>query len=390
MLTALMPSPFFRTLRSVETDGAARRWWSVGAVLLLLAAWAGWFFGVPVAVFETSRAARLEVDHAIHPLAAAVGGRVVATHLKLNDTVEPGAVLVELDCEKERHRLDEEKRRLAGLQPQADALARQIAAEESAIKLSRLTARSATDEARAREAEAQTASRFAADESARLTKIGNKLPELDVLRARAEAEKRNSAAQALGLDVERMTNDQRTREIQARAHIEELRRDRADVESQLATTAAAIDVLAQDIERHLVRAPVAGRVGAVKPTLQPGAFVKEGEQLGAILPSGELRVAAEFVPQDAIGRVREGQLARLRLDGFPWTQFGSVRARVSTVEAEPRDGLVRVELAVVDAPPSVPMQHGLPGTLEVEVERATPATLVLRACGRLVAAPSLQ
>jgi membrane fusion protein (multidrug efflux system) len=30
----------------------------------------------------------------------------------------------------------------------------------------------------------------------------------------------------------------------------------------------------------------------------------------------------------------------------------------------------------------VPMQHGLPGTIEVEVERISPAALVLRAVGR--------
>jgi membrane fusion protein (multidrug efflux system) len=383
-----MPTPFFRTMRAVEADGAARRWWSLAAVLLLLAAWSAWFFGVRVAVYQTSRAARLEVDRAIHPVESAVGGRVAASNLKLNANVEAGAVLVEIDCEKERRRLDEEKRRLTGLQPQLDALKRQIAAEEEALKLSRLTSRSATGEARARKVEAETASSFAQDESARLSRIASRLPEIDVLRARAEAEKRRAAAEALGLDVERMENDQRTRESQARAHLEQLRRDLADLESQIATTSSAIDVLAQDIERHIIRAPVAGRVGAVTPTLQPGAYVKEGEQLGTIVPSGELRIAAEFLPQDAIGRVREGQPARLRLDGFPWTQFGSVRARVSTVETEPREGRVRVELAVVGAPPAVPMQHGLPGTLEVEVERATPAVLVLRACGRAVAAPS--
>jgi multidrug resistance efflux pump len=385
-----MPTPFFRTLRALESDGAARRWWSLAIVLVLLAGWSVWFFGVPVAVYETSRSARLEVDHAIHPVVSAVGGRVVTNHLQLNNTFQAGAVLVEIDCEKERRRLDEEKRRLAGLQPQLDALKRQIAAEEETIRLSRLTSRSAADEGRAREAEADTASKFAADESARLTKLGNKLPELDVLRARAEADKRHAAAQALGLDVQRMENDQRTKESQARAHIEELRRDLALDESHLATTEAAIAVLEQDIERHIIRAPVIGRVGAVSPTLQPGAFVREGEQLGAIVPSGGLRVAAELLPQDAIGRVHENQEARLRLDGFPWTQFGSVRARVINVEAEPRDGRVRVELAVVSAPKAVPMQHGLPGTLEIEVERATPALLLLRVCGRAIAAPSLR
>jgi membrane fusion protein (multidrug efflux system) len=385
-----MPAPFSRTLRAVEIDGATRRWWSVAAVLLLLGAWSTWFFAVKVAVYETSRAARLETGGAIHPVASVLVGRVAQNHLKLNDTVESGQVLVELDCEKERHRLEEEKRRLAGLQPQVDALRRQIVTEEEAIKLSRLTARSAADGARARKAEAETASQFAADESARFAKMGNKMPELEVLRARAEAEKRQAAAHAISLDVEKLENDQRTHETEARAHIEQLRHDLADAESQIATTSAAIDVLGQDIERHLIRAPIAGHVGAVAPTLQPGAFVKEGEQLGAIVPAGTLRVAADFLPQDAIGRVREGQSARLRLVGFPWTQFGSVSARVTSVESEPRDGLVRVELAVVSAPDAVPMQHGLPGTLEVEVERSTPATLLLRACGRLVAAPSLR
>jgi membrane fusion protein (multidrug efflux system) len=383
-----MATPFFRTLRAVEADGAPTRWWSLGVVVLLLAGWALWFFAVPVAVYETSTAARLEVDRAIHPVAPATSGRVVATHLKLNATVQAGDVLVELDAEKERRRLDEEERRVAGLRPQLEALRRQIADEEQALRLSRATSRSASDEARARQAEAETASKFAEDESARLARLSDKMPELDVLRARAEADKRHSAAQALDIDVARLTSDQRTRESQARAHLEELRRDLADVDSQIATTSAAVDVLAQEVERRVIRAPVTGRIGAITPTLQPGAVVREGERLAAIVPSGELRVAADFAPQAALGRIHEGQPARLRLDGFPWTQFGSVRARVASVETEPRDDRVRVELAVVGAPPAVPMQHGLPGTLAIEVERATPAALVLRACGRVVTTPS--
>jgi membrane fusion protein (multidrug efflux system) len=383
-----MATPFFRTTRAVETDGSPRRWWSLAVVLVLLGGWAGWFFGVPVAVYETSASARLEVDRAIHPVESAVAGRVVSSNLKLDAMVEAGQVLVELDAEKERRRLDEEKRQLAGLSPQLEALRRQIAAEEDALKLDRAASRTASDEARARKAEAEAASRFADDEAARLTKIGNKMPELDVLRARAEAEKRRSAAQALELDVSRVEGDQRTRESQARAHIEQLRRDQAQVEGQIATTSAAVDVLAQDIERHVIRAPVSGRAGAVTPTLQLGAYVREGEQIGAIVPSGELRVAADFAPESAIGRIQKGQSGRLRLDGFPWTQFGSVRAKVDRVESEPRGGHVRVELSVVGAPPAVPMQHGLPGSLEVEVERATPATLVLRACGRMLTRPS--
>ena len=133
-----------------------------------------------------------------------------------------------------------------------------------------------------------------------------------------------------------------------------------------------------------VTAPVDGRLGEVAG-LRPGAVVREGEGLGAVVPSGGLRVVAEFAPSSALGRVRPGQPARMRLEGFPWTEYGQVDATVSSVGAEPRSGTVRVELAVRPDPESpIPLQHGMPGTVEIEIERVSPATLVLRTLGDLL------
>jgi membrane fusion protein (multidrug efflux system) len=84
--------------------------------------------------------------------------------------------------------------------------------------------------------------------------------------------------------------------------------------------------------------------------------------------------------------VRPGQPARLRLDGFPWAEYGTVAATVERVASEVRAGRVRVELAVDGKHPfTVPLEHGLPGRLEIEVERTTPATLILRAAGQALA-----
>jgi membrane fusion protein (multidrug efflux system) len=45
---------------------------------------------------------------------------------------------------------------------------------------------------------------------------------------------------------------------------------------------------------------------------------------------------------------------------------------------------VRVELEVLADPTSaIPLQHGLPGTVEIEVERLLPAKLVLRIAGKV-------
>ncbi len=53
---------------------------------------------------------------------------------------------------------------------------------------------------------------------------------------------------------------------------------------------------------------------------------------------------------------------------------------------EPKDGLLRVELALTHAPGErrrdLPLAHGLTGQIEIEVEETSPLALLLRAAGR--------
>ena len=110
-----------------------------------------------------------------------------------------------------------------------------------------------------------------------------------------------------------------------------------------------------------------------------------GSEARRVVPPGTLKVLADFLPSAALGRIQAGQPARLRLEGFPWTQYGAVSATVASVASEVRDGRVWVELAVrPEAAPLIPLQHGLPGTIEVEVDYVSPATLGLRTAGLLL------
>jgi membrane fusion protein (multidrug efflux system) len=87
---------------------------------------------------------------------------------------------------------------------------------------------------------------------------------------------------------------------------------------------------------------------------------------------------SESVP---VGRRSPGALGQ-RLDGFPWAQYGTPAATVTRVATEARDGAIRVELDLApQTPTAIPLQHGLPGTVEVTVEHVSPATMVLRGVG---------
>lgn len=161
--------------------------------------------------------------------------------------------------------------------------------------------------------------------------------------------------------------------------------ERARGSAQTADGRLAIARLEQEIEARRLHAPVGGRIieAVARP---PGSSVKEGEALGTLLPAGKLIVIAGFDPAGALGRVAPGQSARLTLTGFPSTIYGTLPARVERVAGEARDGEVRVELSLLPERDSrIPLQFGLQGEAAVEIDRVSPATLVMRSAGQLIA-----
>jgi membrane fusion protein (multidrug efflux system) len=381
-----MPSSFPRTLRSLETDGP--KGGLVVTAATLSAVWAAWFVAVPVAVYEVSESARLEVASAAHPVAAQVDGRVKVTRLALGREVQAGDVLVVLDSEEEQLALRERRTRRDGLVAQAEALRARIAAEREAAARHRAARAVAIGEYRAKVEEAEARARYAESQFGSLARLRSRgaTSAEEYQRGQREAEALRAAVKSNQLAAERRERDRDVEEGDRQARIAGLEAEAVELAAGLATEDATVRRLEHAIALREVRAPVTGRVGEVLPAFREGAVVRAGEKLGAIVPPGAPRAVALF-PATTVGRVRPDQSARLRLHGFPWTQYGTVRARVTGVGNEASDGQIRVELELRPHPRSpIPLAHGLPGTAEVEIESVTPAVLALRAAGSYLAA----
>jgi membrane fusion protein (multidrug efflux system) len=384
-----MSTAFSRTLRLLDADRGRRSIAGLLAAAALLGGWAAWSAMARVTLYEITPTARLEVDRAIYPIQAPMLGRVTATSLQVGKRVRAGEILVELDSSPERMEVSEERTHLAAVGPQVESLRRQIAAEEQARSEERQAARIAAEEARANARQAEAPATYNAAEIDRLQKLHEDglIPEREYQKGRAEAQQTRYTAEREQIAVRRIEQEQRTRESDRDSRVRALEAEIAKLEGQAAASRAAIQRLENDIERRAIRAPIAGRVGEATP-LRIGAVLHEGDQVAAIVPEGRILVVAQFPPQSAMGRIEPGQPAKVRLDGFPWAQYGALSATVTRVASEIRDGAVRVELAVDESQPTrIPLQHGLPGSVEVQVERIAPAALILRTAGRLVAAP---
>jgi membrane fusion protein (multidrug efflux system) len=339
-----------------------------------------------VTVYETSGKGRLEVMQLPHHVAAPLSGRIVSASVVIGQEVLANQVLIKLDASAETLRLAEEETRLDGLPLRIASMRAELVSLEQARDEDLQATQAALDAAGARVKEADAIVKFARSNESRLKKqsAAGGVAEIDALRAVSEADKLGASRDAMTADVKRLEQDRQMRAHEAEARIENLRRSVVSLKAEMATARATIALIQETIDRHIIRAPVTGRIGDVA-ALYTGAYVAEGQRLASVVPPGELMIVGDFIPGSAMGRVRPGQRATMRLEGFPWAQYGSIDATVSRVATEIRDGTVRVEFTPADAGnPIAIMQHGVPGTIDVAVERATPASLVLRAAGFLL------
>lgn len=383
-----MATPFSRTTRALAAESGRGALWAWAAVLLLGGAWLAWFVFGRVTLWEVTPMARLEVQTAAHPVAALQGGALRVSQLALGRRVKAGELLAELDDRAFLARLREETQRLAALPARRAALRDEIDALQAALQGGRQAGDAAAAAATARAAELLAQIEFAREHERRLAAeaAAGGVPEIDALRARSESRRLLAAAETQTAEARRLAADGVARDAQARSRIDALKGQLAALDGDAATLSASVARLQAEAERLRVRAPVDGTLADVLPA-SPGSWVAEGQRLATVVPAGELRVVAEFAPAGALGRVRPGQAARVRLDGFPWAEHGSLGARVQQVAGEVREQRLRVELRLDGGPQAaaLPLRHGLSGSVEVALEEVSPATLLLRTLGRRLA-----
>lgn len=381
-----MADSFSRTFRALDAETGARSRVVALVAATILAAWTGWFFLARLSVYVSSDAARLEVLRATHPIDSPSAGRVVKLNVELDQEIHEGDVLLELDPETQRLDLAEVKAKAGGLGPQLAATRAQIDAEEKALADLERQSSAAIVEARSRVKEVEISRKLAAHEAERLEKLhkNGSISEIEAIRARAEADRLGASEATLRAQLAKQSHELHTSRDDRRTRIAGLEREASKIDADLASVTANVDTLEHSLERRRVRAPASGRIGEIG-TVRLGSVVREGDRIGTIVARGDLRVVAELVPAQALGRVRPGQSARVRFEGFPWTEFGDVTAVVTDVASEVRNDHARVDLTIVQHSGRIPLQHGLPASVEIEIERTSPARLVLRAAGQLVA-----
>jgi membrane fusion protein (multidrug efflux system) len=375
---------FPRTSRALDAERPGLSIVGLGLVSLLFLAWLVWLFAARVSVFEVTPLGHLEVERAAYAIAPEVGGRVVEAPVTMGRTVEAGELLVRLDSGDLEIRLREERARRASIEGELEALRKELDLARRASEEVRRASELALREKRVQLRQAGIEAGLAREEAERLhTLLADGLvSEMDARRKGVESERLRESVESASVAVDLEEARLRSGELEGETGLARLLRQLAELEGEARSTALDMEQTRHEIEKRSVRAPRAGVVSEIVD-LRLMSTVQEGEALGTILASGDIQVVADFAASSALGRIEPGQTAEVRLEAFPWTQYGALAATVDRVAGEPRGGRLRVELQLgPEGDARVRLRHGLTGTVEVEVERVSPAGLLLRTLGK--------
>ncbi len=359
-------------------------------VTLGLGGLAAWAVFARVPVMKVSSQGRVEPHNAVYRLEPPAAGRVVRSMLNLDEEVKQGDLLIEFDTRSEQLELEQSKASSLAQEQELSVIRDQIANKKDELAASGLVDEVAVREAEEREKELAPRQRVA-EQRAQLAQQSpsGSISELEKLERVTEADSLKSTSRAQGLEIVRLRREQAVRRQTLGAQLLGLRREELRLEGSLRELKVTIDKLQYQIEKKRYRAPASGRLVDVVE-LAPGDFIADGQRMGTILASdAEVRVRARF-PKEMVGIIQPGQTAQLKLDGYPWTIYGTVPARVTRVGTEPGiaatpeaiPGTVRVELDIQPSfDPRIQLQHGLTAAVEVEVARVSPLALLMRAIG---------
>ncbi|MFZ5668152.1 MAG: HlyD family secretion protein [Pseudomonadota bacterium] len=262
-----------------------------GGVVALALAVGGGFWWADKQAFEKTDNAFVQADTV--QVSPQVSGYVVEVLVADNQHVESGQVLARIDPTSFQARLDQALANVAALEAAVGAVDDKARLEQAMIAERAAGVASARAEAGRMEADLKRYRDLAekgwvSDQKLTSVQAGAAQSSASVAQAQAALEAEQRAAAALGSA-------------------------RAQTLAQVAAARAAVEQARLDLERTVIRAPVAGVVGA--RAVRPGQLVQPGLSLMSVVPLGKAFVVANF-KETQVARLRIGQPVEIRADAF--------------------------------------------------------------------------
>ncbi|MBI3258452.1 MAG: HlyD family efflux transporter periplasmic adaptor subunit [Ignavibacteriae bacterium] len=98
-------------------------------------------------------------------------------------------------------------------------------------------------------------------------------------------------------------------------------------------------------QKYILKAPIDGSVSFFK-FWSKNQFITSGEEVLAVVPPSSVLSGKAYLPRDGSGKVKPGQIVKLKFDSYPYYEFGTVDGRVESVAQVSKDNEYLTEISL--------------------------------------------
>lgn len=355
-------------------------------LLVFLSTFIIWAVTGEIDVYRTSQSGTLKSKGGALSVQSEVTANIKATNVSLGMRVKKDDLLIQLDDTPAQLNLSKLQDELLANQQQQRLLREQKQLTEQKYQLaeSSLSQEIKQIQAQLEQAEKVLSTQKNIQQGFKALAQTSAVAKVDLLRQELEVvqAESNTKVNAIALDNKRqqIPRNQREQEIA----ISQINTQLSVLKDQHEQLSRSIERAQLEVDKYAIKAENDGEIVQLI-TLPLGNRISVGEKVATISNGGDWMIHSSFNAADAVGHVKQGQLARVLVDGFPWRQYGSLEAIVSHVAKEGLQDQVDVLLEIRDNTQSqIPLTFGQPVTIEIKTQTVTPMLLLLNAADRAI------
>ena len=133
-------------------------------------------------------------------------------------------------------------------------------------------------------------------------------------------------------------------------------------------------------QRYVFKAPFNGKIDFLK-FISENQYVQTGEQVFGILPTENKIFGQLLLPSTGAGKVSKGNKVAIKLNNYPYREYGSIEGRVHSISAMPQtqqsaESPVETYLVTVELPHGLTTNYG--DTLDFQYELGGIADIIVK------------
>ena len=355
-------------------------------LLLFLTTLVIWAVTGEIDVYRTSKSGTLKNKGGALTVQSEVSATIKQTNLALGMRVKQGDLLVQLDDTTARITLSKLQDELtANLQQQAILKEQtQLTSQKYQLLESSLQSEIKQIQTKLEQSNKVLVTQKNIQDGFKALARTSAVARMDLLRQDLEVVKAESVTRIHAIELENKKQEIPRNQREQALAISQINSQLSALSDQKEQLSRAIARAQLEVDKYAIKAAGDGEVVQLIP-LPLGNHIDIGTKLATITNGSDWLVHSQFNAKDAVGHVKQGQTARVLVDGFPWRQYGSLSATVSHVAKEGVQGQVDVLLKLRDNPDSqIPLTFGQPVTVEIKTQTLTPMMLLLNAADRAI------